>query len=200
MATDQSLLRDSDLARIEEARAGDPICLRLLENLHAARRVATERKELAEEWQRRRETLDAVWPNDPLSEKEVLGHVVLDPGLIDTLALTVDHFTVAENRVIWQVILTLRRDGIPVDLPHLLAAMRSADAWEAVGPAYALAEVMTHRGPAGRFDEYVRRLMDVHNRRLTVWASIEAIKSIAANVPTKEVVSYLIERLTALDV
>ena len=60
-------------------------------------------------------------PHSDLHEQAVLGHIISNPSVLNNnLRPQVDWFYITKNRLIWDAIEELYRNGAPIDLPSVV--------------------------------------------------------------------------------
>jgi hypothetical protein len=165
------------------------LVMKLIWNVKHARALALSRLERLHKRESTAELMDRRLPCDVLAEGIVLGTVLLNPTLIDTLKLTVGHFLADEYKVIFETMLSMRKREIPIGVEHLREELKQSGAWESMGAAGGMADLMNMNVGPARFDEYTKRIDDCWRRRRMFWLAMEVIKAVHSDALTSDVIS-----------
>lgn len=160
---------------------------RLVWNVKQAREIARKRLKELEARKDVAELLDRKLPSDVDAEATVLGTLIINPSLIDKHGLHPGHFMDPENEQIFQAMLRLKERKEPVDVAHLVAELRRSELYVLSETAPKLAELIWLSGGPSRFQEYVDRLEDCHDRRRMFFSAVEVIQLVHSDELTEEI-------------
>lgn len=138
------------------------------------------------------ELLDREDPHDLLAESAVLGSEIINPGQLTERPLYDTHFHNYRTRTVFSAMRQMRKDGVPIDIPHLVAKLQAGGQFDEIGGAAFLASLV-HENEASpsRFPEYVERLRSLEQRRRGLHALKAGIKAVYSNQPTGELLTDL---------
>lgn len=105
-------------------------------------------------------------PQDTRLEETILGAVILEATALPKVNfLKVDHFYLEKNRIVYGAVLSLERDGIPVDMRTVVSNLRKAGQLEAVDGAHYIASLTLGVVTAANIEYHARILVELSIKR-----------------------------------
>jgi len=114
-------------------------------------------------------------PHNIEAEESILGGILLDPDAIGRIAelLLTDAFYITAHTTIYEVMLSLYRQGRPTDLISVASQLRDFDQLEKVGGQAKLVQLLERTLSAVNIDQYAALVMDKYLRRQLIKAGRE---------------------------
>lgn len=160
---------------------------RLIWNVKQAREIARKRLKEMEARKDMAELLDRKLPSDVDAEATVLGTLIINPSLMDKHGLHPGHFMDPEHEQIFKAMWRLKERKEPVDVAHLVAELKRSELYVMAETAPKLADLIWLNGGTARFQEYVDRLEECHDRRRMFFSAVEVIKLVHSDELTEEI-------------
>jgi replicative DNA helicase len=113
---------------------------------------------------------DRALPNNPAAEKSVIGALIRDPAKIGviqgSIGLEASDFYTPNHQIIFQTILDLFSEKLPIDLMLLAERLEKNDSLEKVGGAYYLMDVANSSATSANAEYYAAIVKEKSLRRL----------------------------------
>jgi replicative DNA helicase len=147
-------------------------------------------------------TFDRVPPHDLAAEAGVIGSIILDPGIFDSVLRFVkspDAFSRDENRIVFSVLLELHSSNIPIDGLILRSTLSTKGLLEKAGGMSHIVE-LANSVPTSAHAEYYAAIVDdkFRLRQVLSVCAASANEVYACSGPASEVVDRFEQRAFAL--
>ena len=147
------------------------------------------------------EILDRLPPHDIKAEQAVLGSILLDRTVIDSVLPIVQagDFYVDAHRILFEHLVALCFLGEPIDPILLIHYLKTAGDFEAVGGAAAIAEIAQSVPVAAHAVYYAEIVRDKAARRRIIHKTIEALRdAYSDDLPTPTVLTHILQELDSV--
>lgn len=124
-------------------------------------------------------------PTSPDAEKNLIGSVIIDPGLLDEYSLDrvpPEAFYNEKNRTLWRHILTLYWGNKPIDIPSVIESIRLAGDLEKAGSSPHVLGVVTEMEGTGTYSRhYADTVLESWKRRQLLDACTTTMQEAVTN-------------------
>lgn len=139
-----------------------------------------------------------VTPASREAEENLIGTAIIDNDILDQATVTGEAFHTPRNAIIWDAMQRLRRQGMGVDLPTLVEALRVTGDLENVGDTPYIVGLADTQGSGMYWDQYEDIIVERHKQRQIIAYGQRAMQQSYDLTPPKDILEDLERNLTRL--